>query len=115
MMKIPHVDSTFNIRWTFRLWKMIIPLAFCLETIPQRTSSEIYTEKLSLRDSLTFIQRRSYPRTMEPLWPDGGSKIPRCISGISHLYPSQTETLRRTPYEINSRRRNGHIYSPMSR
>src|SRR5947207_11438456 len=90
---------------------MIIPLAFCLKTIPQRTSSEIYTEKLSLRDSLTFIQRRSYPRTMEPLWPDGGSKIPRYISGTFHRYPSQIEILRRTPSETDSRRRNGTTLS----
>src|SRR5947207_7114654 len=115
MMKIPHVDSTFNIRWTFRLLKMIIPLAFCLEIIQQRTSSEIYTEKLSLRDSLTFIQRRSYPRTMEPLWPDGGSKIPRYISGTFHRYPSQLEILRRTPSKHGSRSSIGTAFSRMLR
>ncbi len=123
MIKTPHVDSTYsthmnstsNAERTLRLRKMIVPLAFCLKTIPQRTSSEIYTEKLSLRDSLTFIQRKSYPRTMEPLWPDGGSKIPRCISGTFHRYPSQIEILRRTPSETDSRRRNGTTLSPMSR
>src|SRR6266480_388472 len=115
MMKIPYVDSTFNIQWTLRLRKRIVPLAFYLKIIPQRTSSEIYTEKLSLRDSLTFIQRSSSRLTTEPSSPAEGSKTRRCISGTSHLYLSRTETLRRTPSETDSRRRNGITSSPMNR
>src|SRR6266480_297200 len=126
-MMIPHVDSTYNThanstsnaQQTSRKISRIRPMNLAtdcyLVTRSQKIYSEIYTEKLSLRDSLTFIQRRSYPRTMEPLWPDGGSKIPRYISGTFHRYPSQIEILRRTPSETDSRRRNGTTLSPMSR
>src|SRR6266480_5751520 len=110
-MMIPHIDSTYNTytnstsnaQQTSRKISRIRPTNLATDYYSvirsQKIYLEIYTEKLSLRDSLTFIQRRLYPRTMEPLWPDGGLKIPRYISGTFHRYLSQIENLGRTPSE----------------
>src|SRR5947208_5047868 len=127
IIKTPYVDSTYNTyanstsnaQQTSRKISRIRPINLATDCYSVMRSQKIYSETCTIkqrkRDSLTFIQRKSYPYTMEPLWPDGGSKIPRCISGTFHRYPSQIEILRRTPSETDLRRRNGTTLSPMSR